>query len=356
MLSLAEGMPERTRRRLAVDLPWRSLFRIVAVVAVVWVWLQLYQLALLVIVAVLLAVTLDPVVGWIEGRGLPRWGSASLVGLVLLAVTGGFFYFTWSSLSAQATMVGQQLGTLERSIVDRLPVPVRTALGGQTNDAIQSIGALTLQLVRALSQAVVVFALAFIVMLYLLIEGRQTYEWLVAFVPTSQRAKVEATATESQRVIFAYVAGNVATSVFATVFVLVVLSVLKVPAALLLAIVAGICDFVPVLGFILSSLPAVLVALTVSPTTALIVAGSYVLYHMIENYLIAPRVYGDQLRLSNLAVILAFTIGAELAGVVGALIALPIAAAYPAVERIWLREKLGADVVQQHRAIERKSA
>ena len=74
------------------------------------------------------------------------------------------------------------------------------------------------------------------------------------------------------------------------------------------------------------------------------------------NYIIAPRVYGDRLKLSNVAVVLAFAVGAELGGVVGALIALPLAAAYPAIERIWLREKLGDDLVREHRAIERKSA
>jgi predicted PurR-regulated permease PerM len=156
-------------------------------------------------------------------------------------------------------------------------------------------------------------------------------------------------------VIFGYVAGNIATSVFATIFVLVVLSALKVPAAMLLALLAGVFDFIPVLGFILSAVPAVVLALTRSPATALIVVLLYIGYHTIENYLIAPWVYGDRLQLSNIAVVLAFAIGAELAGVVGALIALPIAAAYPAIERIWLRDKLGDQVVQEHRTIARKA-
>ena len=86
---------------------------------------------------------------------------------------------------------------------------------------------------------------------------------------------------------------------------------LKVPAALLLAVLAGVFDFVPVLGFICSSVPAVVLALTVSPGVALIVAGLYVGYHLIENYYIGPKVFGGRLRLSHLAVILAFAVGAE---------------------------------------------
>jgi predicted PurR-regulated permease PerM len=134
------------------------------------------------------------------------------------------------------------------------------------------------------------------------------------------------------------------------------LTILKVPAALLLAALAGICDFVPVLGFIVSAVPAVLLALTVSVTTALIVGAIYVAYHAVENYLIAPHVYGDRLRLSNLAVLLAFAVGAGLFGVIGALLALPIAAMYPCIEDIWLRDYLGRDAVNRHRRIERKGA
>src|SRR5207237_777070 len=75
-----------------------------------------------------------------------------------------------------------------------------------------------------------------------------------------------------------------------------------------------------------------------------------------ETYLVSPYVYGDRLKLSNLAVILAFAVGAEIAGVIGALIALPLAAAYPAVERIWLKDKLAEDTVRAHRAIEHRKA
>ena len=122
------------------------------------------------------------------------------------------------------------------------------------------------------------------------------------------------------------------------------------------AVAAGLLDFVPVLGFPLSSLPAILLAATVSGKTALIVAILYAAYHAAENYLIAPYVYGDRLRLSNVVIVLAFAVGAELGGVVGAVVALPIAAAYPAIERIWLRDKLGDEVVDEHATIERQGA
>jgi predicted PurR-regulated permease PerM len=139
--------------------------------------------------------------------------------------------------------------------------------------------------------------------------------------------------------------------VLAAIVTFVVLSLLKVPAALLLGIVAGILNFVPVIGIVLSLVPAVLLALTVSPAVAATVAGFYLVYNAVENYYIQPKVYGHEMQLSGLAVLAAFAVGAELGGIIGALIALPFAAMYPPIERLWLKESLPA-AVEDHRRIE----
>ena len=130
---------------------------------------------------------------------------------------------------------------------------------------------------------------------------------------------------------------------------------MQVPAALLLALLAGILDFVPVVGFFLSAAPAIMLALTVSPGVAAGVAAFYVAYNMVENYYIQPKVYGRELELSDLAVITAFLVGGTLGGVLGALIALPVAAAYPSVERIWFDKPGDTDTADEHRRIQAQS-
>lgn len=353
----AEQMPYRTDRRTVLEVPWRTIFKLIAGVALVWLWLELYQLFLVLLVAVLLAVTLDPLVAWVERRGLSRWAAATVVSVALLIVVGGFLWFTWSSLKDQAQYVGRHIREIERQVSHSVPPWLQQMADAVSNgNATSTFGDYAVRFVRSLASAVVVALVGFILTIYLLIEGRRTYAWLMAFVPRGERPHADQTARECRTVIFGYVAGNVATSIFATVFVLVSLSILDVPAALLLAVLAGVMDFIPVMGFILSAVPAVLLAATISARTALIVAALYVLYHGAENYLIAPRVYGDRLKLSNVAVILAFAVGAALAGVIGALIALPLAAVYPAIERIWLREHLGAETVREHRTIEKRAS
>jgi predicted PurR-regulated permease PerM len=256
----------------------------------------------------------------------------------------------------QARQLTDRLGSVQRDLIDRLPpVFARAVKSTHIPTDPSAIAGYAIRLGGVLVNAVLGSVVAFILTIYFLIEGRRTWQWLVAYAPRRNRQRVEETADAACAAVLHYVVGNVATSIFAGVTVLIALSLLHVPAALLLAVLAGVCDFVPVLGFIVSAVPAVLLALTVSPATAVIVAVVYASYHMAENYLIGPLVYGGQLRLSNLVVLLAFAVGAELFGIIGALLALPVAAMYPCVEDIWLRDYLARDAVDTHRRIERQS-
>ena len=340
------------------DIAPAAIIKILAAIVIVWLWLHLWQLLMLVVVSVVLAIALDPIVEWCCRHRMPRSVASALLVTLLAVIVGGFFWITGASLAGEARMLGTRLADAEQALLRHLPSvlvdQIRSRYGG-TPDA-STIAGYAINAGKLLTTAIVVGVLALIVTIYLLIEGRMTYDWLIAYVPRRHREQAHVTAHEAHERILGYVIGNMATSAFAFVFVYVSLTVLHVPAALLLAILAGLFDFVPVLGFIFSSVPAVLLALAVSPGVALIVAALYVGYHLIENYYIAPKVYGGRLRLSNLAVILAFAVGAEIGGIVGALLALPLAAMYPVVESVWLKDYLGRDAVETHRRIERRRA
>ena len=342
-----------TNRRLVFDIQVRTIFKIAAAIALLWCLWQLYTLILLLIVAVILAVALDVPVSWLERHSLSRTTAALLVSAALAVIVGAFVWLTWSTLTSQWQYLTTQLATTINDAGRYVPSWIYTTLTGQGSQAaLQSFG---FRVGQSLAYAAALVVLGFVVMVYLLIDGERTRAWIVAFVPQRRRAQVERTLVESRDVIWAYAVGNVITSLFAMGWVLVWMLVLHVPAALLLAVIAGIADFVPVLGFVASALPAAALALTVSPQTAVITIVLWIVYHTIENYFISPWAYGARLKLSDLAVVLAFAVGAELAGVIGALIALPIAALYPTVERIWLREQLPRETVSEHAALTRSS-
>ncbi len=346
-------MAEAPASRTAIVVPWATLLKIGAALLLAGVLLRLADALVTAFIAVLLAMTLDPVVLWLERHRVARPLAAIAVTVGLVAVVVGLFWAAVPVAVEQAQVVAGRLGEFASQLTARLP----QALAQQVHQRMSASSGLTavasgatragVSVFRGIASAVLVLAL----MLYLLLDGRRTWAWLLAYVAPERRQRVGETAEEIQRIVSAYVAGNVFTSVLAAVFVFVVLSLLRVPAALVLALIAGVFDFLPVVGFILSVGPAALLAITVSPATALTVVLLYAAYHLVESYYITPKVYGDRLELSDVAVLLAFAFGYEIGGVVGAVLALPVVAAYPTVERIWLAERLGRRVVREHEAI-----
>lgn len=341
-----------TTRQVVLRIPWSTLLKILAAIAIVSVWHRVAWVVMLVLIAIIIAVGLEPWVARLERRRVPR--SAAAWGLVALIVSTliGFFFLTWSSLVSQAHHLGERLTVLEHDALDRTPDFVLDLLRRSGDNADASMFAPALMAIgQGILSAAAAFVLAWILVAYLLIEAEPTYRWVRGFVPENRRARFDATAREAREVACGFIAGNVVTSICAATYFFVWLTILDVPAALLLAVLAFFCDFVPVVGFLASCLPAMAMAATKSGGVALMVAALYVVYHFIENYLIAPRVYGGRLRLSNIAILLAFAVGAEVGGVIGAILALPLAAIYPTVERFWLREQFGSDVVEEHAAV-----
>ncbi|MDB6119566.1 MAG: tqsA 1, partial [Verrucomicrobiaceae bacterium] len=184
--------------------------------------------------------------------------------------------------------------------------------------------------------------------------GPGIYKWVMAFFSPEKRRRLDTTAEEISKVIFSYVTGQLITSALVTVFAYVVLLVLGVPAPLMLAALAGVFDVLPILGIVLSTIPAVIVAFSVSPQAALIVALAYILYHGLETYVIVPKVYGNTLRLSTLTVLLGLLGGALLAGIPGALAALPVLASYSVIEGLWLKPYLRTGVAEKHERLKDK--
>lgn len=339
--------------RRTIDISTLTIIRVIAAIVVIWLWLHLWQLLMLVVVAIVVAVALEPAVEWLERHRVPRGLAAAglVVALALAAIV--FFAVAGSSLADQARDLGGHIQEVRQAIAARVPAFVRKALhDGTTPVDSGAIAGYAFDAGRVAVDGLIVAVLALILTIYLLIEGRQTYLWLLAYAPRAYRDRVHFTAMEAREKILGYAIGNLATSFFASLTVFVALTALHVPAALLLALLAGLFDFVPVLGFICSAAPAILLAMTRSMAVALAVAAVYVGYHLAENYYIGPKVYGGRLRLSNLAVIIAFAVGADIGGIVGAMLALPIAALYPVIERVWLGEYLGREAVETHRRME----
>lgn len=311
-------------------------------------------LLLLVFLALFVAVALHALVEWFESKGLKH-------GLSLGLVIGGLIVTIILVSALVVPMLVQQVAGLGENFPKLVDAAAKEIPGGDklkawTENSVKSGdsakgGIATEKLFSAgttflggVSESLLLIVIA----LYLLVDGAGVYAWALAFFSPVHRKKLQETAEEVSKVIFGYVTGQVLTSVLVAVYSFAVLSWLHVPAALLLALIAGLLDVIPVLGIILSTLPAMLLALTVSPKTAFIVLGLYVFFHLLESYLIIPKVYGKSMRVSMLTVMLGLLAGSIVAGIPGALASLPIVASYSAIESIWLKPFLRDGVAEKH--------
>jgi len=200
-------------------------------------------------------------------------------------------------------------------------------------------------------EAITAIFLTLVIAVYFVIEGKMALAWMVSFASDEKRKKLVLTAEEVEPVMLAYMRGQLITSSLAASVALVTALTMRIPGAIPLAVLAFVGDFVPVVGFLAAIIPAVALALLVSPLAVVVVIAAYAAYHLVENYYVVPRIYGRAMRLSTLAVLLAVSFGGMVWGPAGAVLILPIIAAYSPIERIWLRRHLPEDTIRKHDAM-----
>ncbi|CAN5512057.1 AI-2E family transporter [soil metagenome] len=331
--------------RTQIELPWRTIVRIMIVFISIWLLNRLWTVILTFIIALFFTAALAPLVSAIERRGHKRMtGVAVAMGgtiVVLLMLLGLLLQPVINESQDLADNLPQYTDDLTKRFETDYPSAYNwiqeqsdSAQSSSFNLPVNGLVSVAGTVVTTISNTLLVFVMT----AYLLADGRRIYEWSVRYLPDGPEAKVRRTIPEISNVVSGYVLGQLATSLAFGIFTFAVLSFANVPQALFLALLAAIMDAVPLVGVFIATIPAVLLALTVSVPAAIVVLAAYVIYQQFENYVLAPRVYRGTLQISSFAVLLAVLIGSQLLGIVGALLALPVAAAIPVIERIWIIE------------------
>jgi predicted PurR-regulated permease PerM len=347
-------------QRIEIRVPTGTILKLLFTAVLVWAGLTLLPELMLLFLSVILAIAIEPVVDWLDRHGLSRSLSVAICALIVLGALTAFVVLILPQTLEQLQEVIRKLPELQQQIRQEITPKdptLRKWLDASFDlpsgpEAALKLGNL-LDVGQATLTGVMTTGVVFVVTLYLVIDGLRVYAWLLAYVPRKHRAKMAETAQEVCAVIRAYVRGQFVTCALFSVFALIVLTVFRVPAAIPLALFAGLCDVIPMVGIVIAVAPAAVLAIATSKLAALMITAAYLLYHMFENYVIAPRVYGSRLRLSTLTVLLALIVGGELFGLMGAILILPVVAAYPTIERIWLADYFGKQVIADHGALAR---
>jgi len=304
----------------------------------VHVLLELTQILTFLLVALFLALGLDPLVTGLVRRGMRRGGAVLVVVLGLLAVVALVGWIVVPTFVDQVTLlighVPGYLGDLEtNAVVARLDD--RFHLVQQLQERAQSsvdAGTLTSLLggVLGAGKAVVDGVVAVVTVLVLTIYLMATLPAVKAacykLVPQRRRGRVVFLGEEISRRVGGYVLGQVTVATINGFLTWAMLMVVGLPFPAVLAVLAGLLALVPIVGTIVGGVAITLVALSAGWVTAAIALGYYVAYHVFEAYVLSPRIMSRAVDVPAVVTVVAVLAGGALLGVVGALIAIPVAA------------------------------
>lgn len=293
----------------------------------------------LVVIAIFLALSLDPLVRALQNRGLRRSVSVALVFLAVVALFAGFGISVVPNLVGQATELSSQLPqwitdlqsspTVQRvdqqfGVINSISTQLQTRLSsGDT--VLQLFGGVLGAGQAVISGAFSVF-IVLVLTLYFTASLNTLREAVYELVPASRRPRVRLLGDEVVRRIGGYTAGQIAVASINAICTYILLLILGLPFAVVLSLSVGVLGLIPLVGATIGAAVVCLVALFTSWQYAVIVLIYYLVYQQLENYVIAPRIMSRTVKVPGFLAVIAALTGATLLGVLGALIAIPVAA------------------------------
>lgn len=305
-----------------------------------WVLFQLFDIALVILTAIVIASALEPMTQWFMKRKLPRVLSVLTVYLLFLGSFFGVMYIFVPLFLFQASVFLASLPTYFE-FLQHLPGQYSPILQAAGADPLASVVSLVDTLKGVLQDftgdsfgtvskvfgGVLSFVLIFVFSFYFSMQEKGIENFLRIIVPTEHETYVLDLWRRSQIKIGRWLQGQLLLGVVVGVLVFLSLTIIGIPHAFVLAVIAAIFELIPVFGPTLSALPAVMVAFVYGGVTmGLIVIALYVIIQQFENHLIYPLVVTKVVGVPPLLVILSIIIGAKLAGFLGILLSAPIAA------------------------------
>jgi predicted PurR-regulated permease PerM len=344
---------------------FRALGALAAIAAAAAVW-SVRELLLRVLVALFLAVSLDPAVRWLEGRGVRRGVAVGLIFAVFVAILAAFLL---SIIPPLANQVGELvrsvpdfLASLQRRSASFRELDQRYDLSSRLEGVVGQLpGRLTggvLGLTGQVFGALIYFLTVVVFTVYFLLDLPRLRRGVVRVFTVDRRDRYGAVVDIMVTKVGDYMIGRLLIAFIGGMVAFVGLEIFHVPYPLPLAILIGLLDLIPLLGHPIGAAVAVVVSVATKglwPATVLL-AVYFVVYQQVENYLIAPRILRHSVDISAVAVLLAALIGATVLGIVGALVAIPVAAAVKVVlaQQIAEHEATAAPARPHHQRFHRR--
>lgn len=347
---------------------WRLLVILIAVLALLWVVKKLEIIVVPVLVALLLSALLVPVVDWLDKRGLPRGGAVAVVLLGGFAILGGILAFVIlqfiDGLPGLTEQVTNSIESTRRWLIHG-PAHLRNEqINNLGNAAIEALhnnqakltsGALSTA--ATVTELVTAAVLVLFTLIFFLYGGRNIWRYVVQIIPSDVRRRVHEAGNAGYGSLIGYVRATFLVALTDAAGVGAGLAIMGVPLALPLASVVFLGAFIPLVGALVSGLVAVVVALLAKGIVyALITLGVLIAVNQIEAHLLQPLVMGRAVSIHPLAVVLAISTGGVIAGIVGALLAVPTVAFLNNAVQVLLAPDPSAEAEKQTEDADDKNA
>lgn len=305
--------------------------------------------------AIVLAMALEPLVAAMERRGLARTPAVIVAFVLSLVATVAFVFALVPPLAEGLPRLVQEApGFLERlgqtgplaALEQRYRIIASAHAWWAENGGARLVGAPTLRFAKGFLDTGSSVATVAFLNLFLLLSGREWFAKFLDVVPPGSRSRWRRMGEGVSKAVGGYVFGNLLISVIAGTVATIVLLATRVPYALPLGVVVAAFDLIPMVGATIATAIVAVVALSRGVPTTTIVVAALVLYQLVENHVLVQAVYHGTVRLSLITIAISLAIGAQLGGVAGTLMAIPVAGALKVVLSevlAWRREKSSPD-------------
>ncbi|HEY0451124.1 AI-2E family transporter [Actinophytocola sp.] len=346
-------METERRERVAVRIMLIAIALGLATLVAVELVLRVERVLVWMVIAVFFTTALYPAVDWVQGRA--RWVRRSLATLVVfvlvLVVLGGLLAVFAVPLARQGAALASQLpDMIAQARSGRGPVGDLLArthaldLARQNQSRIQQfatgLGAPALNFLRGLATGIVAAITIFVLSYLAVLEGPKVVEGTLGLFSPARARRLRRVGRECASTVTGYITGNLIISVICGLLTYGVLKVFGVPFAGLIALFVGIADLIPLVGATLGAVVAGIAAFVHSVPAGIAVVVFFVLYQQVENHLLQPVVFARTVKLNPLTVLVAILLASELAGILGALLAIPVAGIIQVILRdIWANRR-----------------
>jgi predicted PurR-regulated permease PerM len=322
---------------------WATLVLIFVILSF-WLLYRFNQVVFILFIAIVIGTVIRPAVAWLHQRGLPRIAGVILVYLLLLILLTGFLWLLFPLIVEQSTTIAaavpgyyqnlrewmvnypnQLIVRLSEFLPATLP-SLNPRAAQQTGQDVmasagQALGYITLA-AKVVFTAIVILVLAF----YWALDGPRTIQSFLLLVPQDLRESISELISAMETKVGYYIAGQGILCLVIGIMALLAYLLMGLPNALVLALMAGVLEAIPMIGPLLGAMPAALVALSIAPDKLVWVIVATVVIQQLENSLLVPRVMSKAVGVNPFVTLLSLFAFSSLFGIAGALMAIPIAA------------------------------